>query len=94
VARLRLLPLGYTPTADVIQVCEWWNGIRIVTPSFLARAHRRNLPVQVWTVDEPVAMRRLLSWGVDGIQSDRPDLLSSVLSEVANRPLAPGISPW
>tara|TARA_Y100000588_G_scaffold213008_1_gene227037 strand:- start:290 stop:535 length:246 start_codon:yes stop_codon:yes gene_type:complete len=79
--------------ADIIQVCEWWNGIRIVTPSFLARAHRRNLPVQVWTVDDPVAMRRLLSWGVDGIQSDRPDLLSSVLSEVANRPLAPGVSP-
>ena len=93
VARLRLLPLGYTPMADIIQVCEWWNGIRIVTPSFLARAHGRNLPVQVWTVDDPVAMRRLLSWGVDGIQSDRPDLLSSVLSEVANRPLAPGVCP-
>ena len=93
VAKLRFLPFGYTPMADVIQVCEWWHGIRVVTPSFLARAHRRNLPVQVWTVDDPVAMRRLLSWGVDGIQSDRPDLLASVLSEVANRPLAPGVGP-
>ena len=91
-ARLRLLPLGYTPMADILQVCEWWHGIRVVTPSFLARAHGRNLPVQVWTVDDPAAMRRLLSWGVDGIQSDRPDLLASVLSEVAKRPPAPGVS--
>ena len=92
-ARLRLFPIGYTPMADILQVCEWWHGIRVVTPAFLARAHRRNLPVQVWTVDDPAAMQRLLSWGVDGIQTDRPDLLSGVLSEVAARPPAPGVSP-
>lgn len=90
VARLRLLPLGYTPRADVLQIPEVWKGVRILTPSFLARAHRKNIPVQVWTVDDPADMRRLLSWGVDGIQSDRPDLLAGVLTEVAARPRAPG----
>jgi len=86
------LPGGgpYTPAADILQVPERWKGRRIVTPRFVREAHRRNLPVQVWTVDDPEAMRRLLSWGVDGIQTDRPDLLGRVLAEETGRPLPPG----
>lgn len=82
-------PLGpfYTPSCDVLQVPEIHRGIRILTPRFIREAHRRNIPVHVWTVDDPADMRRLLSWGVDGIQTDRPDLLASVLAEVAGRPL-------
>ena len=34
-------------------------------------------------------MRRLLSWGVDAIQTDRPDVLSDVLVAEAARPLPP-----
>ena len=85
------LPGGgrYTPPADVFQVPEWWKGRRVVTRRFVEQAHRRNIPVHVWTVDDPADMRRLLSWGVDGIQSDRPDLLSEVLTEVAGRPPPP-----
>ena len=56
---------------------------------FLAEAHRRNLPVHVWTVDDPTMMRSLLVLGVDGLQTDRPDRLAVVLSEVAGRPPAP-----
>ena len=86
------LPGGgpYVPPVDVLQVPETWQGLRIVTPSFVRAAHRRNLPVQVWTVDDPDVMRRLLSWGVDGIQTDRPDLLARVLHEETGRPLPPG----
>lgn len=80
---------AYTPSADVLQVPEHWKGHRIVSPRFVREAHRRNMPVHVWTVDDPDDMRRLLSWGVDAIQSDRPDLLSEVLVEVAARPLPP-----
>jgi len=60
-----------------------------VTPRLVREAHRRNIPVQVWTVDDVADMRRLLAMGVDGIQSDRPDLLADVLTEVAGRPPAP-----
>lgn len=91
---LHRLPGGgpYTPAADILQVPEVWKGLRIVTPAFVREAHRRNLPVQVWTVDDPDDMRRLLALGVDGIQSDRPDLLARVLVEVAGRPAPPGLA--
>lgn len=87
-------PFGpfYTPSCDVLQVPETHKGIRILTRRFVREAHRRNIPVHVWTVDDPGDMRRLLSWGVDGIQTDRPDLLASVLAEVAGRRLPPGLA--
>jgi glycerophosphoryl diester phosphodiesterase len=92
VAAVRFLPMLAPPRADILQVPERWNGVRVVTRGFVAAAHRLNLPVQVWTVDEPDDMRRLLSWGVDGLQTDRPDLLARVLVEVAGRPAPPGLA--
>ncbi len=79
------------PGADVLQVPERWGGRTIVTPRFVRDAHRANLPVHVWTVDAPERMRRLLSWGVDGIQSDRLDRLARVLVSEAGRAPPPGL---
>ena len=82
----RRLGFLYTPRADALQVPDAWMGKRVVTPRFVREAHRRNIPVHVWTIDEPADMRRLLSWGVDGIQSDRLDRLARVLVEETGRP--------
>lgn len=79
----------YVPAVDAFQIPEVWGRHRVVTPAFVRAAHRANIPVHVWTVDDPDDMRRLLDWGVDGIQTDRPDLLADVLTEVAGRPPAP-----
>lgn len=79
----------FTPGVDIFQVPEFWKGRRVLTRRIIDVAHRHNIPVHVWTVDDPEDMRRLLSWGVDGIQSDRPDLLSEVLVAEAGRPLPP-----
>lgn len=89
---LHRLPFGgpYTPRTDALQVPWRWEGRQITTPRFIREAQRRNLPVHVWTVDDPQVMRTLLSWGVDGIQTDRPDLLARVLHEETGRPLPPG----
>jgi glycerophosphoryl diester phosphodiesterase len=57
------------------QVCETSGWTRVVSPHFVAVSHRVDLPVQVWTVDEPEDARRLLSWGVDGLITDRPDVI-------------------
>jgi len=66
-------PLGRTKYRE-FQVPERSGGTLIVTPQFIAHAHRAGLPVRVWTVNDEADMRRLLEWGVDGLISDRPDL--------------------
>lgn len=90
--RVPVIGRWYVPAADAFQVPERSGRLRVLTPEFVRAAHAANMPVHVWTVDEPKDMRRLLDWGVDGIQTDRPDLLARVLSEVAGRPPAPGAS--
>ena len=55
--------------------------VRIVTPGFVRAAHRAGLPVHVWTVNDPAAMRELLELGVDGVMTDRPRVLREVLAE-------------
>jgi glycerophosphoryl diester phosphodiesterase len=58
----------------------------VVDRRLMAAAHGCGLQVHVWTVDEPAEMRHLLALGVDGIMSDRPDLLMEVLAEERARP--------
>jgi glycerophosphoryl diester phosphodiesterase len=40
------------------------------------------LKVVVWTVNNPADMRRVIDWGVDGVISDRPDLLREVAGKL------------
>ncbi len=42
-------------------------------------AHAQGLKVIVWTIDEPAQMVRLLDRGIDGLITDRPDVLREVL---------------
>lgn len=64
-----------------LQVPEHFWGLRVVTPGFVARAHRLGLQVHVWTVNDAADMRRLLDAGVDGILTDRADVLREVLQD-------------
>lgn len=67
------------PPYVAFQVPERSGRTRIVSPRFVHAAHRRGVVVQVWTVDREDDMRRLLSWGVDAIISDRPDVAMNVV---------------
>jgi glycerophosphoryl diester phosphodiesterase len=67
------------PPYREFQVPERSGGTTIISPRFIACAHRANLPVKVWTVDDAVDIRRLARWGVDGIISDRPDVAVQTL---------------
>jgi glycerophosphoryl diester phosphodiesterase len=55
------------------------GGLPIFTGEVLNRAHGAGLRVVVWTVNQPATMHRLLDVGVDGIITDRPDLLREVM---------------
>jgi glycerophosphoryl diester phosphodiesterase len=66
-------PLG-RPAFREFQVPERSGRTTIVTPSFIAYAHRASVLVKVWTVDERRDIERLLDWGADAIISDRPDV--------------------
>ena len=71
---------------DAFQVPEVSRGTRVVSPEFIRAAHARDLLVQVWTVNDEPSMQRLLSWGVDGLISDRPDLALRVRDAFASAP--------
>lgn len=57
------------------QVPEISGSTRVVSRRFVADAHRAGLGVQVWTVDTEAAARILLGWGVDGLITNRPDVV-------------------
>lgn len=65
--------------AGCVQVPVTYGPVRVVDRRFVAAAHRRGLPVHVWTIDDPAEMEGLLDLGVDGIMSDRPAVLKDVL---------------
>ena len=45
------------------------------------RAHRRNIAVQYWTINDEDDMRRLIELGVDCIMTDNPELLAQIIEE-------------
>ena len=66
---------------QALQVPVRYGAFRVVTAGYVRRAHALGLVVHVWTINEQAEMRRLLELGVDGIVTDRADLLKLVLLE-------------
>ncbi len=67
--------------AVALQVPERQGDLVVVDEAFVAAAHRQDIAVHVWTVNDEPWMARLLALGVDGIISDRPTTLVRVLRE-------------
>jgi glycerophosphoryl diester phosphodiesterase len=72
----------YFPKFQTIQ--PPWNpedslGIQIMTARFIRESHAKNIRVEPWTVNDPQLMKLDIDWGVDGIITDRPDLMVDVL---------------
>jgi len=68
-----------SPEFHSLQVPRASSGITVMTPGFVRAAHARNLKVETWTINDPEEMKLYLEWGVDGIITDRPDLLLEIL---------------
>jgi len=81
VALLRFTPFRINTAGACLQIPESFGRLKVLTPGLLRRAHALGKQVHVWTVDDPAAMHRLLDAGVDGLITDRTDLLRAVLIE-------------
>jgi glycerophosphoryl diester phosphodiesterase len=51
-----------------------------ITPSLVQEAHQLGLKVFVWTPDSRERMLDLMDMNVDGITTNRPDILKAILS--------------
>ena len=69
------------PAANAAQVPVQQGPITVVTERFVRRAHALGIKVHVWTIDEPAEMHRLLDLGVDGIMTDKPQVLRGVFEQ-------------
>lgn len=76
-------PWGFKVPESVVavQVPPRYGWLRVVDRRFVAMSHRLGLQVHVWTIDDPAEMRELLDLGVDGIMTDRIEVLRDVLTE-------------
>lgn len=56
---------------------------KTVTRELVAALHDRGIKVYVWTVDEEAEMKKLVTWGVDGIYSNKPGVLKNAMERVS-----------
>jgi glycerophosphoryl diester phosphodiesterase len=70
---------GCPTSYDLADLPHRMSGMTIVDARVVSYFHGRGIPVHVWTVDDEREMRELLALGVDGIVTDRPDVLARVL---------------
>lgn len=55
--------------------------LNLVSKSLVKRAHKRNIAVQYWTINEPDEMRTLIELGADCLMTDNPKVMREVLEE-------------
>jgi len=70
------------PEPMALQIPREFAGQPLVTPELLRFAHRHDVQVHVWTVNEPAEIERLLALGVDAVMSDFP---ARVVAAIARR---------
>jgi glycerophosphoryl diester phosphodiesterase len=83
VARLKAasatgLPVRLPASVVAAQVPARAGRLTVVDRRFVTRVHRLGRQVHVWTIDDPAEMHRLLDLGVDGIMTDRVEVLREV----------------
>lgn len=80
---VRVGVLGTPPPSHLPVLAGWAHQVNprhvTVDRAYVDRVHDAGMGCLVWTVDRPWAMRRALRLGVDGVITNRPDLLRSVL---------------
>ena len=71
----------YTAPGEFLQVPTEQDGLSVLDQALVEKAGREGLKVHAWTINDEAEMRSLLDLGVDGIITDYPGRLTSVLGE-------------
>jgi glycerophosphoryl diester phosphodiesterase len=78
---------GSAPPAEIqaLQVPARFGDSPLITRALVEHAHRHDVMVHVWTINDPEEMERLLDLGVDGLVTDFPDRAAAVVAARAAR---------
>ncbi|MDY0064240.1 MAG: glycerophosphodiester phosphodiesterase family protein [Bacilli bacterium] len=71
----------YRSPVSVLQLPVKQSNINLATKAFIATAHKHNIAVHYWTIDDEETMRMLIKNKADGIMTNIPSLLKQVLAE-------------
>jgi len=84
--------LGSPRAASLPELATWADQVnpdhRAIDAGYVAEIHRVGMRCLTWTVNRDAAMRRAIDLGVDGIITNRPDLLRAVLTDDGGRSAA------
>lgn len=58
------------------------SGFNLARKRVINSAHKHNMAIHYWTINDKEDMRLLIEKGADGIITDRPDILNELLDEM------------
>ncbi len=76
------MPFLFKPESAAFQIPMKAKGINLAKSGFTKMAHKRDMIIHYWTINSKENMRKLINFGVDGIMTDRPDLLIELYKEM------------
>lgn len=68
--------------ADVLAFPQSMLGINLTSDTIISAAHRHNVAIHYWTINDKDDMKALIQKGADGVMTDRPDLMQEALEEL------------
>jgi len=72
----------FSEPVEVFQVPPLEGRLNLATKHFIETAHKHDIAVHYWTINDEETMRELIELGADGIMTDRLHLLKEVLDDM------------
>lgn len=74
----------FAEKVSAFQVPMGQDNINLATENFVTQANKHNIAIHYWTINDEADMRKLIEIGADGILTDRPTLLKSVIDDMTD----------
>ena len=67
--------------SKILQVPLNWKGLNILNSKLIKKAKDKDLFVHVWTINDRESIIKLMDMGVNGIVTDKPELIMEIMKE-------------